>query len=347
MQNQARYTHVMSTQEYTHLAPHLADLNPARIIATAQSALRIEAQGISDLIDRVDDTMVQATGLILACKGRVVVSGMGKSGHIARKIAATLASTGTPAFFVHPAEAAHGDLGMVTPQDVLIALSNSGTTEELMAVLPSIRRVGAKIIAITGKPASTLALLADVHLNAAVDKEACPLDLAPTASTTAALAMGDALAMAVLSARGFTPKDFARSHPGGALGRKLLTHVRDVMRADTAMPVVQAGALIPAALMEMTRKGMGMTAVVNVDGGLAGIFTDGDLRRAMERIGDVRLQAVSSCMTVNPLTIESDVMAVDAALLMDEQRKNQLLVVDNGRLVGALHMHDLMKAKVI
>jgi arabinose-5-phosphate isomerase len=333
----------MSTQEYTQPAA----LNPAQIIATARSALRIEAQGITDLIDRVDDTMVQATGLILACTGRVVVSGMGKSGHIARKIAATLASTGTPAFFVHPAEAAHGDLGMVTSQDVLIALSNSGTTEELMAVLPSIRRVGAKIIAITGKPGSTLATLADIHLNAAVAKEACPLDLAPTASTTAALAMGDALAMAVLSARGFTPNDFARSHPGGALGRKLLTHVRDVMRANAATPVVQTDALIPAALMEMTRKGMGMTAVVNADGSLAGIFTDGDLRRAMERIGDVRLHAVSSCMTAHPLTIQAHVMAVDAALLMDEQQKNQLLVLDGTQLVGALHMHDLMKAKVI
>ncbi len=321
--------------------------NAASIIATAQSALRIEAQGVLDLIDRVDGSMVQATALILDCTGRVVVSGMGKSGHIARKIAATLASTGTPAFFVHPAEAAHGDLGMVTAHDVLIALSNSGTTEELMAILPSIRRVGAKIIAITGKPASTLATLADVHLNAAVAKEACPLDLAPTASTTAALAMGDALAMAVLSARGFTPNDFARSHPGGALGRKLLTHVRDVMRANLEMPVVQADALIPAALMEMTRKGMGMTAVVNADGSLAGIFTDGDLRRAMERLGDVRQQTVAGCMTATPLTIQANVMAVDAALLMDEQRKNQLLVLDGTRLVGALHMHDLMKAKVI
>jgi arabinose-5-phosphate isomerase len=324
-----------------------AHLNAADIIATAQSALRIEAQGVTDLIDRVDDTMVQATALILACTGRVVVSGMGKSGHIGRKIAATLASTGTPAFFVHPAEAAHGDLGMVTPQDVLIALSNSGTTEELMAVLPSIRRVGAKIIAITGKPSSTLATIADVHLNAAVEKEACPLDLAPTASTTAALAMGDALAMAVLAARGFTPNDFARSHPGGALGRKLLTHVRDVMRVGDALPVVFANSLIPAALMEMTRKGMGMTAVVNDDQSLAGIFTDGDLRRAMERLGDVRTHAVAGSMGLKPLTIESHVMAVDAALLMDEQRKNQILVVDDGKLVGALHMHDLMKAKVI
>jgi arabinose-5-phosphate isomerase len=324
-----------------------AHLNAASIIATAQAALRIEAQGVTDLIDRIDDSMVQATGLILACTGRVVVSGMGKSGHIARKIAATLASTGTPAFFVHPAEAAHGDLGMVTAQDVLIALSNSGTTEELMAVLPSIRRVGAKIIAITGKPGSTLATIADVHLNAAVAKEACPLDLAPTASTTAALAMGDALAMAVLDARGFTPNDFARSHPGGALGRKLLTHVRDVMRAGAALPVVNVDSLIPAALMEMTRKGMGMTAVTNPDGTLAGIFTDGDLRRAMERLGDVRSHTVASSMGLNPLTIESHVMAVDAALMMDEQRKNQILVVDDGQLVGALHMHDLMKAKVI
>jgi arabinose-5-phosphate isomerase len=330
----------------------MTDLNPRpidadSIIATAQAALRIEAQGVTDLIDRVDGTMVQATALILACTGRVVVSGMGKSGHIARKIAATLASTGTPAFFVHPAEAAHGDLGMVTADDVLIALSNSGTTEELMAVLPSIRRVGAKIIALTGKPGSALATIADVHLNAAVAKEACPLDLAPTASTTAALAMGDALAMAVLSARGFTPTDFARSHPGGALGRKLLTHVRDVMRTGDALPMVQADSLIPAALMEMTRKGMGMTAVINADQSLAGIFTDGDLRRAMERLGDVRLHTVAGSMGLNPLTIASHVMAVDAALLMDEQRKNQILVVDDGKLVGALHMHDLMKAKVI
>jgi arabinose-5-phosphate isomerase len=319
----------------------------ADIIATAQAALRIEAQGVADLIDRIDHSMVQATLLVLHCTGRVVVSGMGKSGHIARKIAATLASTGTPAFFVHPAEAAHGDLGMVTPQDVLIALSNSGSTEELLAILPSLRRVGAKLIAITGKPESTLATLADVHLNAAVAKEACPLDLAPTASTTAALAMGDALAMAVLSARGFTPSDFARSHPGGALGRKLLTHVRDVMRGGAALPVVQSTSLIPDALMEMTRKGMGMTAVVHPDGTLAGIFTDGDLRRAMQQLGDVRQHTVAASMTHNPLTIAPEVMAVDAALLMDEQRKNQLLVVDQGKLVGALHMHDLMKAKVI
>jgi arabinose-5-phosphate isomerase len=301
-----------------------AHLNAASIIATAQAALRIEAQGVTDLIDRVDGSMVQATALILACTGRVVVSGMGKSGHIARKIAATLASTGTPAFFVHPAEAAHGDLGMVTAQDVLIALSNSGTTEELMAVLPSIRRVGASIIAMTGKPSSALASIADVHLNTAVAKEACPLDLAPTASTTAALAMGDALAMAVLNARGFTPTDFARSHPGGALGRKLLTHVRDVMRSGDALPVVQVDTLIPAALMEMTRKGMGMTAVVNADQTLAGIFTDGDVRRAIERLGDVRTHTVASSMGLNPLTIAPHVMAVDAARLMDEQRSGHL-----------------------
>ena len=335
-------------ETHHNVSPNLVkNLDAAAIIACAQAALRIEAQGVFDLIDRVDDTMVRATALVLACTGRVVVSGMGKSGHIARKIAATLASTGTPAFFVHPAEAAHGDLGMVTAHDVLIALSNSGTTEELMAIVPSIRRVGAKIITITGKPTSSLASIADVHLNAAVAKEACPLDLAPTASTTAALAMGDALAMAVLQARGFTPNDFARSHPGGALGRKLLTHVRDVMRTGDALPVVQHDALIPAALMEMTRKGMGMTAVVNPDYSLAGIFTDGDLRRAMERLGDVRTHTVASCMSVNPLTIAPQVMAVDAALLMDEQRKNQILVVDVGKLVGALHMHDLMKAKVI
>lgn len=321
--------------------------DPLYVLETARSAVQIEAQAVQDLLPRIDDSMVQATALVLACTGRVVVSGMGKSGHIARKIAATLASTGTPAFFVHPGEAAHGDLGMVTPQDVLIALSNSGTTEELMAVLPSIRRLGAKIIAITGKPSSTLALLADVHLNAAVAKEACPLDLAPTASTTAALVMGDALAMAVLAARGFTPNDFARSHPGGALGRKLLTHVRDVMRTGEALPAVLQSALIPAALMEMTRKGMGMTAVLNEDGSLAGIFTDGDLRRAIERLGDIRSHTVAHVMTTTPLSVSSDLMAVDAARIMDEQSKNQMLVVDAGRLLGALHMHDLMKAKVI
>ena len=325
----------------------LSALNEAEIIATAQAALRIEAQGVLDLVDRIDASMVRATALILGCTGRVVVSGMGKSGHIARKIAATLASTGTPAFFVHPAEAAHGDLGMVTAQDVLIALSNSGTTEELMAILPSIRRVGAALIAITGKPESALATLADVHLNAAVAREACPLDLAPTASTTAALAMGDALAMAVLAARGFTPADFARSHPGGALGRRLLTHVRDVMRAGAALPSVLETDLVPTALMEISRKGMGMTAVLAAGGALAGVFTDGDLRRAMERLGDVRSLTVASVMTAKPKTIQADVMAVDAARLMDELRVNQLLVLDGARLVGALHMHDLMKAKVI
>ena len=327
--------------------PTASTLDAAAVLETARNALRIEAQGVADLIDRIDHSMVAATQLILDCTGRVVVSGMGKSGHIGRKIAATLASTGTPAFFVHPGEAAHGDLGMVTAADVLIALSNSGTTEELMAILPSIRRVGAAMIAITGNPASALATLANVHLNAAVAREACPLDLAPTASTTAALAMGDALAMAVLSARGFTPNDFARSHPGGALGRRLLTHVRDVMRSGAAMPSVTTSDLIPVALMEISRKGMGMTAVLNTDGSLAGIFTDGDLRRAMEKLGDVRQLTVASAMTVNPKTIAADVMAVDAARLMDEQRLNQLLVVDNGKLAGALHMHDLMKAKVI
>ena len=317
------------------------------VLATARTAVQIEAQAVLDLLPRMDDAMVQATRMVLGCAGRVVVTGMGKSGHIGRKIAATLASTGTPAFFVHPGEAAHGDLGMILAQDVVIALSNSGTTEEILAVLPSIRRVGAKIIAITGRPASVLATTADVHLNAAVAKEACPLDLAPTASTTAALVMGDALAMAVLAARGFTPKDFARSHPGGALGRKLLTHVRDVMRTGAALPAVPHDALIPAALMEMTRKGMGMTAVLADNGSLAGIFTDGDLRRAMERLGDVRSHAVSTVMTRTPLTVNADLMAVDAAQIMDEQRKNQMLVVDDGQLVGALHMHDLMKAKVI
>ena len=322
----------------------------------AQDALRIEAEAVLALVARIDpaidDSMARATALVLQCTGRVVVSGMGKSGHIARKIAATLASTGTPAFFVHPAEAAHGDLGMITSADVLIALSNSGTTEELMTIVPLIAREGAKIIAITGRLGSSLAILADVHLDASVAREACPLDLAPTASTTAALAMGDALAMAVLSARGFGKDDFARSHPGGALGRKLLTHVYDVMRTGEQLPTVRDTDTVTQALMEISRKGMGMTAVLDDAGALLGIFTDGDLRRAIERVGDIRSLPVGEVMTRNPLSISPDVLAVQAAKLMDEMQRNQLLVVkksDAGaaQLVGALHMHDLMRAKVI
>lgn len=322
------------------------------IINTARNTLTVEAQGILELLPHINGSMVQAVHLLLACTGRVVVSGMGKSGHIGRKIAATLASTGTPAFFVHPAEAAHGDLGMLQSNDVLIALSNSGTTEEIVSMLPSLRRVGLSVIAITGDCNSTLAQYANVHLNAKVNREACPLALAPTASTTAALAMGDALAMATLAVRGFTAQDFAKSHPGGTLGRKLLTYVRDIMRTKDALPVVSNHCTILAALMEMTHKGMGMTAVVNHQSNqLVGIFTDGDVRRAIERLGDIRNYTVEHCMSRQPLTINANAMAIDALKMMDETRKNQLLVLDDSLadrpLIGALHMHDLMNAKII
>jgi arabinose-5-phosphate isomerase len=273
---------------------------------------------------------------------------MGKSGHVARKLAATLASTGTPAFFVHPAEASHGDLGMVTRDDVFIALSNSGRTDELLAILTPVKRQGAKLIAITGDPDSPLARQSDAHLDARVDKEACPLNLAPTASTTAALALGDALAVALLDARGFGPDDFARSHPGGALGRKLLTHVADVMRTGDAVPRVPLGSSLTAAILEVTRKRMGMTTVVTPEGRLAGVFTDGDLRRLLERTTDLRSLTVDDVMTREAATIGPQDLAVEAVRCMEERRINQLPVVDaHGQVVGALHLHDLLLARVI
>ncbi|NYE24367.1 KpsF/GutQ family sugar-phosphate isomerase [Pigmentiphaga litoralis] len=321
--------------------------NAADALPSARRTLTIEAQALVTLAERLDASFEAAVGILLACRGRVVVSGIGKSGHIARKIAATLASTGTPAFFVHAAEAVHGDLGMITSDDVMLAISYSGTTAELLTIVPAVKRMDAKLISITGNPHSELAKLSDVHLNGGVDIEACPLNLAPTASTTAALGLGDALAVACLEARGFGPEDFARSHPGGALGRRLLTHVRDVMRTGDAIPVVSVDASITEALIEITRKGMGMTAVL--DGSeLVGIFTDGDLRRLIEREGDIRSLTVASGMTRSPRHVGPDALAVEAAAQMDENRKNQLLVLDDtGRLVGALHTHDLMAAKVL
>ena len=291
--------------------------------------------------------MVDAVHIVLAATGRVVVTGIGKSGHVGRKLAATLASTGTPAFFVHPAEASHGDMGMIAADDVVIALSNSGEVAELNALLNPIKRVGAKIIAITGNEQSTLATEADVTLNAGVAEEACPLGLAPTASTAAAMALGDALAMALLEARGFTAEDFARSHPGGSLGRRLLTHVRDVMRTGDSIPTVPLEATLSQALFEITGKGMGMTAVLNADGALAGMFTDGDLRRCLPKVSDFNAAKVADFMTANPITINPDVLAVEAVSLLESKRKTQLLVVKNGQLVGALHMHDLLRAKVV
>ncbi len=301
-----------------------------------------------DLSARLDDSFAQTVAMLLACRGRVVVSGIGKTGHVARKIAATLASTGTPAFFVHAAEAVHGDLGMITQDDVLIAISYSGSGQELLTILPVARRMGAKLIAITGNPQSELARLADVHLDASVAQEACPLNLAPTASTTAALALGDALAVACLEARGFGPQDFARSHPGGALGRRLLTHVRDVMRQGDALPIVMAGTPVSQALEVMSAKGMGMTVVTDAQRRPLGIFTDGDLRRLIARQGDIRSLTVESGMTRSPRSITPDALAVEAAQQMDKQRLNHMLVLDSdGVLLGALHMHDLMAAKVV
>ncbi|MBR8499269.1 arabinose 5-phosphate isomerase KdsD [Burkholderia cenocepacia] len=326
----------------------IAKINDDRALAFARDVLDIEADAVRALRDQLDGGFVQAVALLLGCRGRVVVSGIGKSGHIARKIAATLASTGTPAFFVHPAEASHGDLGMVTSDDVFIGISYSGESEELVAILPLVKRIGAKLIAITGRAGSSLGTLADVNLNAAVSKEACPLNLAPTASTTAALALGDALAVAVLDARGFGSEDFARSHPGGALGRRLLTYVRDVMRSGDDVPSVGLNATLSDALFQITAKRLGMTAVVDADGKVAGIFTDGDLRRVLARDGDFRTLPITEVMTRDPRTIAPDHLAVEAVELMERHRINQMLVVDaDGALIGALNMHDLFSKKVI
>ncbi len=326
--------------------------DPVRALELASSTLTIEADALSALKQRLSngdgDSFVRAVDLLLNCQGRVVVSGIGKSGHIARKIAATFASTGTPAFFVHAAEAAHGDLGMVTADDVFIAISYSGEAGELISVMPLIKRMGASLIAITGNPDSKLAQLADVHLNGHVDKEACPLNLAPTASTTVTLALGDALAVAVLDASGFREEDFARSHPGGALGRRLLTHVRDIMRSGTDIPSVTSECTLVDALLEITKKGIAMTAVVDADNQLLGIFTDGDLRRLLEQRQNFTDVKIADVMHHNPRTIGPDKLAVEAVKLMEMHRINQLLVADaHGKLVGALHIHDLTRAKVI
>lgn len=314
----------------------------------ARKVLTIEADAVSALVSRLDERFLDAIGLILACRGRVVVSGVGKSGHIARKIASTMASTGTPAFFLHAAEAGHGDLGMITRDDVVLALSNSGQSDELLTIMPLIKRQGAKLIALTGNPESALAREADVHLDARVAQEACPLNLAPTASTTAALALGDALAVALLDARGFDERDFARAHPGGALGRRLLTHVADVMRTGDGVPSVPDTASFFDVLLEMSKKGMGMAAVLNSGGKVVGIFTDGDLRRTLEREPDVRTLKIAEVMKRNPHTIAPRKLAAEAVELMERYKISQLLVVaETGELVGALNTHDLLHAKVI
>jgi arabinose-5-phosphate isomerase len=328
----------------------MAPPNPtaAEILSLARRTLEIESRAVFALKERVGDAFAQAVKAILDCQGRVVVSGMGKSGHIAGKIAATLASTGTPAFFVHPAEASHGDLGMITGQDVVIVLSNSGESSELVSIVPLIKRRGARLIAVTGNAKSTLAQQADIHLDARVDQEACPHNLAPTASTTASLALGDALAVAALYARGFTAEDFARTHPGGSLGRRLLVHVRDLMHIGDALPVVGQSGSLKDALLEMTRKGLGMTAVVDEAGRLTGIFTDGDLRRCLDRDVDVRSTGILEVMKRSPRTISADALAVEAVRIMEENKINGLLAMDaDQRLVGALNMHDLFRAGVV
>jgi len=319
-----------------------------RALELGRQVLDIEAAAVRALSIRLDDTFVAALDVILRCDGRVIVSGMGKSGHIARKIAATMSSTGTPAYFVHPGEASHGDLGMVAGEDVFIALSYSGESQELMAIVPIVKRLGAKLISMTGNPASSLAKVSDVHLNAAVDKEACPMGLAPTASTTASLALGDALAVALLDAKGFNAENFARSHPGGSLGRRLLTLVGDLMRVGERIPKVREDAMLGAALMEMSRKGVGMTAIVDENDTVLGIYTDGDLRRTLEKKLDFSATPVRGVMSANPHCIGSDSLAAEAVQLMEQYNINQMLVV-NGQhqLVGALSMHDLLHAKVI
>lgn len=319
-----------------------------KAIALARQVLHIEAQAVLALDARIDDDFLKALSLILNCAGRVIVSGMGKSGHIGRKIASTLASTGTPAFFVHPAEASHGDLGMITADDVLIAISNSGESAELLNILPSIKRQGARLIALTGKPESSLARDADVHLNSGVAQEACPLNLAPTASTTATLALGDALAVALLDARGFGAEDFARSHPGGALGKKLLTRIRDVMRSGDAVPAVRPEATIIEATGEISRCGIGMTTVITPERRILGVFTDGDLRRAIVNRRDLQLLTVAQVMSGPPHCIGPDKLAEEAIEMMEKFRINQIPVTDeNGCLIGALNMHDLFKARAI
>ena len=319
-----------------------------RALELGREVLNIEAAAVQALAARLDENFLDALNVILRCEGRVIVSGMGKSGHIARKIAATLSSTGTPAYFVHPGEASHGDLGMITSEDVIIALSYSGESQELMTIVPVIKRQGAKLISMTGNPSSSLGKAADVHLDARVDKEACPMGLAPTASTTAALALGDALAVALLDAKGFGKEDFARSHPGGSLGRRLLTHVRDIMRSGERLPMVRVDAMLGEAILQITKKGLGMTAIVDADQRVLGIYTDGDLRRTLEKKLDINTTPVRDVMSANPRCIGADALAAEAVQIMEQYNISQMLVVgEQHQLVGALNVHDLLHAKVI
>ncbi len=324
------------------------NLDDQKLRELGLAVISVEAQAISALAEQINDDFVTACKLLFACEGRVVVIGMGKSGHIAGKIAATLASTGTPAFFVHPGEASHGDLGMITRHDVVLALSNSGETEEIVRILPLIKRLGVPLIAMTGNPASTLSIISTVHLNVAVEQEACPLGLAPTSSTTAALVMGDALAVSLLDARGFTRDDFALSHPGGSLGRRLLLRVSDIMHCDDEMPSVPATALIGSALLEMTEKKLGMTAIVDESNRIIGIYTDGDLRRTLARNIDIQNTTISEVMTPQCALISANILAAEAMQIMEQKKINALIVVDEQNIaVGALNMHDLIRAGIV
>lgn len=329
-------------------APRLGDTEREKLKQLALAVVDIEARAVTGLVERIDDQFVRACEYMLVCEGRIVVIGMGKSGHIGSKIAATLASTGTPAFFVHPGEASHGDLGMITTKDVVLAFSNSGETEEIITILPLIKRLGVPLIVCTGNAQSTMAKAADVHINVSVAQEACPLGLAPTASTTASLVMGDALAVALLETRGFTAEDFARSHPGGRLGRRLLLLIRDIMHSGERLPMVGEAATLVDALMEMSRKGLGMTAVVNQQQQLIGVFTDGDLRRTIDKGVDVYQARISDLVSRGCKTVREDELAAEALRLMETYKINALPVVDaKGALVGALNMHDLLRAGVV
>jgi len=323
-------------------------INPQQLKQLGLAVIETELSAIKALKSRIDESFIKACELMLGCEGRVVVTGMGKSGHIGNKIAATLASTGTPAFFVHPGEASHGDLGMITPKDVVIALSNSGETGEILTIIPILKRLCVPMISITGKPNSTLATEADVNLQAQVEKEACPLGLAPTSSTTVALVLGDALAVALLDARGFTEEDFALSHPGGSLGRRLLLHVKDIMHTGEAIPVVNEDASLRDALLEITQKGLGMTAIVNQQHQVIGIYTDGDLRRTLDKNIDVHTAGIKEAMTANCKTIHEHILAAEVLTQMQQNKINAMLVVDdNNTLIGALNMHDLLRAGVV
>ncbi len=319
-----------------------------QLVINATKALTTESEAITNLIPRIGDEFIKACEIILACKGKVIVTGMGKSGHIGNKIAATLASTGTPAFFVHPAEASHGDLGMITKEDVVLAISNSGETEEILTIIPMFKRINTSLITMTGNTKSTLATAADANLDISVELEACPLNLAPTSSTTATLAMGDALAVSLLKAKGFTEDDFAMSHPGGKLGRKLLLTVEQLMHVGDLIPSVTQDALLRDALMEMTKKGLGITAITDSESTVLGIFTDGDLRRILDKEISIHSTKISEVMTPNCITVTKNMLAAEALAIMEGKKINALLVVEkNNKLIGALNMHDMLKAKVV